>query len=77
MRVQGLATVPVFAETLKVWGAISPTPPDWPKILDLVLWVPKQHIYQVSLKSDTVGFNSLGDLTQNDPGVTSLTCYTL
>ena len=40
---------------------------DWPKIVDLVLWVPKQHVYQVSLKSETVGFNSLGDLTQNDP----------
>ena len=42
---------------------------DWPKILDWVLWVPKQHVivYQVSLKSETVGFNSLGDLTQNDP----------
>ena len=45
---------------------------DWPKILDLVLWVPKQHVYQVSLKSETVGFNSLGDLTQNDPIVKSL-----
>ena len=40
---------------------------DWPIILDLVLWVPKQLVYQVSLKSETVGFNSLGDLTQNDP----------
>ena len=40
---------------------------DWSKILDLVLWVPKQHVYQVSLKSETVGFNTLGDLTQNDP----------
>ena len=29
---------------------------DWPKILDLVLWVPKQHVYKVSLKSETVGF---------------------
>ena len=26
MRVQRLATVPVFAEILKVWGAISPIP---------------------------------------------------
>ncbi len=26
-----------------------------------------EHVYQVSLKSETVGFNSLGDLTQNDP----------
>ena len=34
-----------------------------------VLWVPKQHVYQVSLTSETVGFNSLGDLTQNDPRV--------
>ena len=25
------------------------------------------YVYQVSLKSETVGFNSLGDLTQNDP----------
>ena len=24
-------------------------------------------MYTVSLKSETVGFNSLGDLTQNDP----------
>ena len=36
-------------------------------MLDLVLWVPNQHVCQVSLKSETVGFNSLGDLTQNDP----------
>ena len=28
---------------------------------------PKQHVYQVSLKSETAGFNPLGDLTQNDP----------
>ena len=69
MRVQRLATAPVFAETLKVWGAISPTPL---VRLDLVLWVPKQHVYQVSLKSETVGLlNSLGDLTQNDPKVLS------
>ena len=43
---------------------------DWPKILDLVLWVPKQHVYQVSLKSETVGFKFsviVGDLTRNDP----------
>ena len=43
---------------------------DWPKILDLVLWVPKQHVYQVSFKSETVGFKFsviLGDLTRNDP----------
>ena len=48
--------------------------PDWPKILDLVLWVPKQHVYQVSLKYETVGFKFsviLGDLTQNDPIVYS------
>ena len=41
-----------------------------PKILDLVLWVPKQHVYQVSLKPETVGFKFsviLGDLTRNDP----------
>ena len=41
-----------------------------PKILDLVLWVPKQHVYQVSLKSETVGFKFaviLGDFTRNDP----------
>ena len=71
MRVQRLATAPVFAETLKVWGAISPTPlVRLAKILDLVLWVPKQHVYQVSLKSGTVGFKFsviLGDLTRNDP----------
>ena len=45
---------------------------DWPKILDLVLWVPKQHVYQVSLKSETVWFKFsviLGDLTRNDPHV--------
>ena len=29
-----------------------------------VVW---EHVYHVSLKSETVGFNSLGDLTQNDP----------
>ena len=64
-----MATAPVFAETLKVWGgAYLPHPWfDWPNIFDLVLRVPKQHVYQVSLKSETVGFNSLGDLTQNDP----------
>ena len=45
---------------------------DWPKILDLVLWVPNQHVCQVSLKSETVGFNSLGDLTQNDSVVVCL-----
>ena len=68
MRVQTLATAPVFAETLKVWGPYLPHHwSDWPKILDLVLWVPNQHVCQVSLKSETVGFNSLGDLTQNDP----------
>ena len=69
MRVQRLATAPVFAETLKVCGAIYLPHhwSDWPKILDLVLWVTKQHVYQVSLKSEMVGFNSLGDLTQNDP----------
>ena len=35
------------------------------------MWVPKQHVYQVSLKSETVGFKFsviLGDLTRNDPG---------
>ena len=45
---------------------------DWPKIWDLVLWVPKQHVYQVSLKSETVGFKFsviLGDLTRNDPSI--------
>ena len=26
MKVQRLATAPIFAETIKVWGAISPTP---------------------------------------------------
>ena len=68
MRVQRLATVPVFAETLTVLGPYLPHHwSEWPNILDLVLWVPKQHVYQVSLKSETVGFNSLGDLTQNDP----------
>ena len=48
---------------------------DWPKILDLVLWVPKQHVYQVSLKSETVGFKFsviLGDLTRNDPYVAKI-----
>ena len=49
MRVQRLATAPVFAETLKVLGgAYLPHHwSDWPKIVDLVLWVPKQHVYQV------------------------------
>ena len=59
--------MPVFAETLKVGGGayLPHYWSDWPNILDLVLWVPKQHVYQVSLKSETVGFNSLvGDLTQ-------------
>ena len=35
-----------------------------------MLWVPNQHVYQVSLKSETVGFKIsviLGDLTRNDP----------
>ena len=60
--VQRLATMPVFAETLKVWGPYLPHHwSDWSKMLDLVLWVPKQHVYQVSLKSETVGFNSLGE----------------
>ena len=64
-----MAIAPIFAETLKVWGSHLPHHwSDWPKILDLVLWVPKQDVCQVSLKSGTVGFNSLGDLTQNDPG---------
>ena len=71
MRVQRLATAPVFTVTLKVWGgAYLPHHwSAWPKILDLVLWVPK-HVYQVSLKSETVGFKFsviLGDLTRNDP----------
>ena len=26
-----------------------------------------EHVYQVSLKSETVGFNPFGDLTHNDP----------
>ena len=73
MRVQRLATAPVFAETLKVWGPYLPHHwSDWPKILDFVLWVPKQHVYQVSLKSEAVGFKFsviLGDLTRNDPNV--------
>ena len=50
---------------------------DWPTILDLVLWVPKRHVYQVSLKSETVGFKFsviLGDLTRNDP-VAFLPCF--
>ena len=70
MRVQRLATVPIFAEILKVWGGayLRHYWSDWPKIMDLVLWVPKP--YQVSLKSETVGFKFsviLGDLTRNDP----------
>ncbi len=74
MRVQRLATAPVFAETRKVWGGeyLPHHCSDWSKILDLVLWVPKQHVYQVSLKSETVGFKFsviLGDLTRNDPNV--------
>ena len=69
MRVQRLATARPFLPKLSKFG--GPYLPhhwsDWPKILDLVLRVPKQHVYQVSLKSEMVGFNSLGDLTQNDP----------
>ena len=73
MRVQRLASAPVFSETLKVWGGGSYLPHHWsdrPKILVLVLWVPNQHVYQVSLKSETVGFKFsviLGDLTRYDP----------
>ena len=35
-----------------------------------MLWVPNQHVYQVSLKSERFGFKIsviLGDLTRNDP----------
>ena len=73
MRVQRLAA-PVFAKTQSLGGHIreSAYPPhhwsDWPKILDLVLWVPKQHVYHISLKCEMVGFKFsviLGDL--NDP----------
>ena len=73
MRIQRLATVPVFAKTIKVGGAYLPHHwSDWPKIVDVVLWVRKQHVYQVSLKSETVGFKLsviFGDLTRNDQHV--------
>ena len=60
--------IPFLPKISKLGGPYLPHHwSDWPNILDLVLWVPKQHVYQVSLKSETVGFNSLGDLTQNDP----------
>ena len=74
MRVQRLATAPVFAELSKFGGGhISHTTgPIVLKISVLVLWVPKQHVYQVSLKSELVGFNPLGDLTQNDPSHDSM-----
>ena len=54
MRVQRLAATPFFA-------------PDWPKILDLVLWDLNQQIYQIPSKSEVVAFNPLGDLTRTDP----------
>ena len=42
---------PVFAETLKVWGPYLPHHwSDWPKILDLVLRVPKQLVYPGFIK---------------------------
>ena len=72
MRVQRLATVPVFAEILKVWGAISPRP-----LVRLAsnfgfgaVGSQITCIYQISLKSESVGFKFsviLGDLTRNDP----------
>ncbi len=70
MRVQRLATAPVFAETLKVWGEqyLPHHWSDWPNILELVLWVPTQRVYQISLKSEMVGFKFsviLGYLTRN------------
>ena len=55
MRVQRLATVPVFAEIVKVWGAISPTP-----LVRLASdfgfgavgsQIGMLHVYQISLKS--------------------------
>ena len=74
MRGQRLATAPVFFPKLAKFG--GPYLPhhwsDWPKIGDLVLWVPKQHVHQVALTSETVGFKFsviLGDLTRNDPSV--------
>ena len=74
MRVQRLATVPVFAEIVKVWGAISPTP-----LVRLASdfgfgavgsQIAMLHVYQISLKSESVGFKFsviLGDLTRSDP----------
>ena len=68
MRVQ---TTPVFTETQKFGGPyLSHHWSDWPNILDLVLWVPKQHGYQFSLKSEMVGFKFsviVGDFTRDDP----------
>ena len=66
-----MATVLVLAKLSKFGGPYLPHHwSDWPKLLDLVLRVPKQHVYQVSLKSETVGFKFsviFGDLTRNDP----------
>ena len=78
MRVQRLATTHVLPKLSKFGGPYLPHHwSDWPNILDLVLWVPKQHVYQVSLKSETVGFKFsviLGDLTRNDPNPSMYVC---
>ena len=73
MRVQRLATATVFAETRKVWGGhISHT--TGPIGLKFWIWCcgfpNNMYTYQVSLKSETVGFKFsviMGDLTRNDP----------
>ena len=70
--------MPVFAEILKVWGAISP--------IQLVRLasnfgfdaVGSQITCQISLKSESVGFKFsviLGDLTQNDPQISTSTLH--
>ena len=85
MRVQRLATAPVFAEILKVWGAISSKPlvrlasnVGFGAVGSQITCIP------MSLKSESVGFKFsviLGDLTRNDPkaiylGVTMVTYLT-
>ena len=55
--------MPAFAKILKVWGAISPVP-----LVRLASNFGFGAVgSQISLKSESVGFNPLGDLTQNDP----------